>query len=431
MRLALLHQLAASQWASPEALAQAQWPQLQALLSHARQHSPFHAHRLAGLPAVITPSDWSRIPVLTRQEVQTMGKDIRATLLPPGHGQRSPVFSSGSTGQPVATEQTDLTQLMWDVLTLRDHEWHRRDFQGKLASLRHYPKGFAPGAAGSTGPNWGKATADLIRTGPVTMLDVSADVKAQWAWLRREQPQTLLTHPTVLDALLEGLDGQAPGVPSLREVRTLSEALPEGLRERCRAVLGVPLTDVYSARETGYLALQCPDHDHYHVQSEAVYVEVLRDDGQPCEPGEIGRVVVTPLHNFAFPLIRYELGDHAEWGEPCPCGRGLPVLRRIWGRTRNRLMYPDGRWVWPIVNYRSLRDVAPIRQMRLVQRSPQHIDVELVITPRPTPEVETRLAQCLTRNLGHAFDFQFCYVDHIPRSAGGKFEDVMCAIAPP
>ena len=126
-------------------------------------------------------------------------------------------------------------------------------------------------------------------------------------------------------------------LPGLREVRTLGEASTPDLRALCREAWGVPLVDVYSAEEVGYIALQCPEHEHYHVQAESVLVEILDERGAPAPPGETGRVVVTDLHNFAMPLVRYEIGDYAEVGEPCACGRGLPVLRRIVGRVRNML----------------------------------------------------------------------------------------------
>jgi phenylacetate-CoA ligase len=94
--------------------------------------------------------------------------------------------------------------------------------------------------------------------------------------------------------------------------------------------LSICLT-MYSANETGYLALQCPLSGHYHVQSETVLVEVLDEVGRACRPGETGAVVVTPLQNFAMPLLRYSLGDFAEVGSPCACGRHLPVLKEILG----------------------------------------------------------------------------------------------------
>src|SRR6185295_14515719 len=98
---------------------------------------------------------------------------------------------------------------------------------------------------------------------------------------------------------------------------------------------GVGVVDVYSSEECGQIALQCPEHEQYHVQSESVLVEVLDDEGRPCAPGTIGRVVLTTLQNFAMPLIRYDIGDFAEPGPACPCGRALPVLTRIVGRVRN------------------------------------------------------------------------------------------------
>ena len=76
-------------------------------------------------------------------------------------------------------------------------------------------------------------------------------------------------------------------------------------------------------------------------------MEVLDNHGRPCKEGETGRVVLTDLHNFTMPLIRYEIGDYAEVGPPCACGRGLPVLARILGRSRNMLTLPAGDRIWP------------------------------------------------------------------------------------
>src|SRR5262249_15877820 len=143
---------------------------------------------------------------------------------------------------------------------------------------------------------------------------------------------------------------------------------------------GVPLQDTYTSREGGYMALQCPEHTHYHVQSEAVLLETLDDRGEPCRPGEVGRVVITPLHNFAMPLIRCESGDYAEAGRFCPCGRGLPVLNRIMGRSRNMLRLPKGGRIWPdLLPIEKSMDL-PIAQYQLAQID-LHV-IEARIAPR-------------------------------------------------
>jgi phenylacetate-CoA ligase len=173
----------------------------------------------------------------------------------------------------------------------------------------------------------------LVETGPCLRLDVDGDTNAQLEWLERHDPAYLLTYPSLAAELATLSLERGVKLPGLREVRSLGESLEIGVRHLCKQAWNVPLTDIYSSEEVGYVALQCPDHEHYHVQAENVLVEVLNEKGKPCAPGETGRVVVTDLHNFAMPVIRYDIGDYAEVGEPCPCGRGLPVLRRLVGRA--------------------------------------------------------------------------------------------------
>ena len=183
------------------------------------------------------------------------------------------------------------------------------------------------------------------------------------------------------------------------------------------------------------MAVQCPETEQYHVQAESVLVEVIDDDGRWCEPGEIGRVVVTTLHNFAMPLIRYDIGDYAEVGEPCPCGRGLPVLRRIVGRQRNMAILPDGRVVWPCMNSQVLisgkiDSLSEMRQFQVIQIEPDTVEFRLVM-PRPfSPAEEPMVAALVSDAFGWPMRVRFCYVDHIERGPGGKYEDFRCAIPP-
>src|SRR5262249_14466253 len=141
----------------------------------------------------------------------------------------------------------------------------------------------------------------------------------------------------------------------------------------------VEVVDSYSSEELGYIGLQCPGREHYHVQAENLLVEVLRGDGSPCVAGETGRMVVTTLHNFAMPFVRYANGDYAEVGPACPCGRGLPVLTRIAGRQRNMLMRPDGVQHWPSFPTEVWGGIAPVRQLQVVQDALDHVEVRLVL----------------------------------------------------
>jgi phenylacetate-CoA ligase len=203
--------------------------------------------------------------------------------------------------------------------------------------------------------------------------------------------------------------------------------LPAEGRRLMQDYWGAKVVDIYTTRECGYLAVQCPQTANYHVQ-EGAFVEILRPDDTPCQPGETGRVVVTPLHNLAMPMIRYDLDDLAEAGPSCACGRGLPVLTRIAGRVRNMLRLPDGNRVWPLIG--TYRDAIPaIRQRQVVQHSLQELELRLVVErPLTASEENSAKAELLAR-IGHPFEVRISYVDGFPRSGGGKFEEFRCDIS--
>lgn len=433
-RLALLQQLEESQWWQPDMLRAHQFGQLTILLRHAMASVPYYAERLraAGVPArkPLTPEIWQRIPLLRREDIQEAGTALHSKAVPKGHQPLTKISSSGSTGKPIEALGSRLTGLFWDVLTLRDHMWHRRDLSGKLAVIRNFPDGKALYPKGAHSHFWMPAVGPVYPTGPSVGLSITANTEQQAEWLQRERPDYLLIFPSALSALIRHSRDRDETFASLREVRTLSEVVDLELRTACRDAWGIPLADMYSAQEIGYLALQCPDNANYHVQSESVFLEVLDESGQPCTPGAIGRVVVTPLHNFAMPLIRYDVGDYAEVGEPCPCGRRLPVLNRILGRVRNMVTLPTGERYWPPVYGERFREVAPIRQFQIVQKTLDSLEVRLVAERALSIEEEDRLRNLIQGRIRYPFDLTFSYHEEIPRGPGGKYEDFKSEVTP-
>lgn len=422
--LALEFQLERTQWLPPERLLELQFSQLEGLMRHAYDTVPYYRERWRGLydaGAPLTPERFARIPFLTRRDLQANFDDLKSTAIPAAHGPVAESRTSGSTGSPVRVLKTALCELWWRVFTLRDHAWHRRDLGGKLAAIRR-------GVEAAEGAGWGVATDSVTTTGALATLPVGTEVRTQLEWLERQRPDYLLTYPTNLAELARQSLVRGIRLPGLRAARTMGEMLPQETRDLCREAWGVAVMDMYSANEVGYIALQCPAHEHYHVQAEGVAVEVLDERGMTCNPGEIGRIVVTMLHNLAMPLVRYDIGDYAEVGAPCSCGRGLPVLARIMGRSRNMLRLPGGGTHWPSVPLRALTKLAPLRQFRLVQRSLTGIEVQMV-TDRPlTEDEETALRDALHTRLRYRFDVRFARVERIERGANYKFEDFVCEV---
>ncbi len=425
MILALQFQLEQSQWWSPEALLEQQMRQAENLVAHLSRNVPFCAGRFEAISGLqrgtMTMADFRRIPLLKRADIQDAGAAMFSRKLPPQHGPVTETTTSGSTGRPIMVKETAITHLIRQAINVRYHNWQRRDFTGKVAALVQVktPSGI------SKSKRWVPGYA----SGPMHSFNISRPVEEQMAWLEKEDPDYLLTHPTNLHAILRRCEDTGYRPPRLRGVATMSEVLEPEVREACERIWQVPLSDAYSAQETGFIAVQCPDHPHYHVQSESVLVEILDDDGKPCRPGETGRVVITDLHNFATALVRYECGDYAEVGEACPCGRGLPVLARILGRTRNMLVLPNGDQVWPRLGFQRCSQIAPIRQAQMIQKSVDTLEARLV-TARPLDaDEERRLRDLICETMGVPFNVVFSYHDEIPRSAGGKYEEFLSEVA--
>lgn len=419
-----LIQLEATQWLPPAELRRLQLAQASALLRFAAGRSPWMGQALSA--AGVDPrrpldeASFRRLPILRRRDVLAAGDRLFCDTLPPGHAPLSETHTSGSTGEPVRAAGTALTRLMNQLHALRDHAWHERDLGGRLCAIRA-TAGKAP-APGVRAPSWAAGGEGLFRTGPFALLDIDTDLPVQARWLADHDPDYLLTYPSNLQALLDHTAREGRRPRRLKGVRTVGESVPPDLRDACRDGWGVELVDLYSSEETGYLALQCPAHEHLHVQGESVILEVLDAGGQPCKAGEVGRIVVTVLHNLATPLIRYEIGDLGALGPPCPCGRGLPVLEKVIGRTRHMVRLPGGERFWPLTGYRAYRGIHPgIRQYQVVQESLEGILVRLVADRPGTSEEEAELAEVVQRALHHPFTVRFEYVEAIPREAGGKY----------
>jgi phenylacetate-CoA ligase len=430
--LALIDQFGRSERLPPGELLAQQFRQLEVLAAHAYGHAPFWRERLtqAGYqPGAAVRDLWPALPVLERAEVQAQGAALRCAVIPHGHGGTGEVATSGSTGMPIRVQKTELTVLFWEAVTLRDHLWHGRDFTQVLAGIRWFPDGGALPPDGESWPDWGAPVSTVYASGPSHGLAITATVAQQAAWLARVQPAYLVIFPSLLPDLIRECARQGVQLPALKEVRTVGESVDDTARVLCREAWNVPVHDLYSAQEVGYMTVQCEAGSH-HVQAETVYLEVLDDGGRACAPGETGRIVVTPLHNFATPLFRYAVGDYAEVGTSCACGRTLPVLKRILGRARNMLTLPGGGRLWPRLAEMRYHEVLPVRQFQLVQTALDALELRLVADRRGTPEEEARLRQLIAERLGYPFALTVTYLGAIPRSKSGKFEDFRSELNP-
>ncbi len=410
-----------------EALEAAQGEQLGRVALHLSRNSPAFAARLRR--AGLTAADLGRIdrlaelPVLRRRELQEAGADFFARHVPHDHRPIGETKTSGSTGEPVTVQRTQVSRLFWAACTVRDHLWQGRDLGGRMTSIRPTNPDYVEM------DDWGYPVATLYATGRAQAMISAHGIDEQATLIDRFRPQSVLAFPTNLRALADIWKARGAVPEGLRHLRTVGETVSEELRAHVRAVTGLALEDNYSSQEAGVIALQCPASGLYHTMAESLVVEVLDDDDEPCAEGEVGRVVITDLHNFASPLIRYDIGDYAEIGGRCSCGRALPTLKRIRGRERNLLIKPDGTRHWPLVGFHRFRDVAPVQQYQVVQTSLEAIVLK-VVTAAPLSDAA---AGELGEIVRQALDFPGrVRVEQsrtrLPLSRSGKFEEFVCQV---
>jgi phenylacetate-CoA ligase len=166
-----------------------------------------------------------------------------------------------------------------------------------------------------------------------------------------------------------------------------------------------------------------------HVSPDAGVVEIVRPDGSRCTASETGEVVATCLFRTSQPFIRYRLGDLARWsGESCSCGRAMPILEEVVGRTEDVVVGPDGR---EMVRFHGIFvDQPHVREGQIVQEALDRIRVRVLAAAAFGPADEEEIRRRVTQRLGPRVQVIVEQVTEIPRSAGGKFRAVISEIAP-
>jgi phenylacetate-CoA ligase len=433
---AMYLELERTQWLDRAALEEAQLAQVRALLSHCVQHVPYYQKLLQGAEIapgdVRTMADFRRVPILQRSTYQEQFAEFCARRLPSGIVQTTRMRTSGTSGLPIEVLQTNLVNLWWLVFQLRDMQWCGIDPRGTLAAIRSIQASEADRPRvleGVTLPYWGQQLNAIVETGPSHAMDIHQEPSRQLEWLRRVRPDYLVSYPPNLEFLAGLLREAGDRLANLRLIQAVGETLTDETRARIEEGFRVPVKNTYSCVEAGYLASPCPEGHGLHVHAENVLLEVLDEAGQPCRPGQTGRVILTTLHNFLTPFLRYEILDGATVGaERCPCGRGLPLLTRVLGKRRPQFRLPDGRRKDSGFLVRNLRKLGGYHQHQIVQRAVDHVIVRLVPDQHWTSDHPARVVQWVQEYFEAPIRVDVETPPRLEISPAGKLNDVICEI---
>jgi phenylacetate-CoA ligase len=243
--------------------------------------------------------------------------------------------------------------------------------------------------------------------------------------LRDFQPEFIAGYPTAIFLLAQFVEKE--GKPKIRPkaIFTGGEQLYDYQRDLFWKVFECEVYSHYASMEMHNIASECPEHTGYHISSENVVVEIVNSEGELVPVGEEGRVLTTNLHNYAMPFIRYENGDVAAISDSsCTCGRGLPLLATISGRTTDVIFTKDGKCIPGISLPFNVFDSPGIEQFQIVQETRDKVIIRLVLDRKcPRNHVDDAVKQMVYKYrsiLGEDTDVSVEFVDQILPTRSGK-----------
>lgn len=407
---AILAELQKAQWLPAKVLDDRAFRRFGAILRHAFRNVPFYSklYRNVGVDPsrVKTLRHLNQLPVVTKAMMRAAGRHVLAQNIPADRFRVA--YTSGSTGDPFRF----YLDHNWEPWRLAS-KWLLDSFFQARPQSRYFNFLYAKD------PNH-----------PATHLDATPllDKLRILLKIRFENNYTVYS-PTIneatLPSLLKAISAFRPkygsaqasvlvllvqlmesaGVSEFPRISAMvsgAETLLETERRKIEETIGCPIFERYGSREFyGAVAGECASHTGLHVNQELVILEIVDDNGEPCAQSEVGRILVTDLHNLSMPFIRYEIGDLAAWGEPCNCGRGFPGLREIVGRVTDFAETKKGERI-PVRVLGTILMVKGrlaewIRFYQFIQDRPGHLILRAV-PDRPAPAnlpslVEAKLAQ--------------------------------------
>ncbi len=416
--LCSLYRLRINQWRTTSELEEIQRQKLVRIIRHAYEKVPYY-HRLfdsAGVAPddIRTVDDLRKIPVTTKSRLQELPPD---EFLAGGVSVDSCIRlrTSGSTGKQLDIFLSQKEKTFLDLVWARAYQENGLKLRDRRLVLRSFLRPDPPAY-------WFEYLG-IMRRKYEYLYDESTDTLET---IRRIKPEVIVSYPSLLKLLALELK-QNPQAPVVRPraVFTRSELLNLADRDLINAAFGVTLSDMYGSQEFGCMAWECERHEGYHMNIDTTVIEFIKD-GKTSASGERGKLICTALHSYTMPLIRYELGDV---GVPacrqCSCGRGLPLLENLEGRSDGFVQLP-GDIIFTAASFSLImRDIEGIKQYRIEQEKLNELTVYIEKGRNFSSGVPGQIEATITKHLDRDIRVIITIVDSIPTDQSGKLRAVV------
>lgn len=425
-----LKMLNASQYFSPEQLHEIQFKKLKQLLAHASAHVPYY--QAIFKETGFSPSDlrsfddFKRLPILTKSTIRTHGKRLLAKNFSESEVHISE--TGGTTGIKMRFYRNNSCLSKKEAALLRFEQWSGWDIGERMGLVWPAQQDYVG--------HWtvkSRIKNEFFRRQivlPAAVLDKEA-IADYVMRLKIKRPTMIRAFVSPLHEVARYiLENQISGIAP-KGLITTGEPLYDHQRQEISQAFGCPVFDSYRCREVGPIAQECDQHNGMHLNSELIYLEVMPpEDGAYYEPG-IGELVVTDLLNYGMPFIRYSMGDMgAVTNAGCPCGRGMPRIQKLAGRSVDQFITPSGKRIASSSLVLYLLDEAPgdLGQVQIIQ---DRID-RLIIRYTPDPPLSNETKQYQKSKIqslfGQGMTVSFEQVQKIENERSGKYMFTKCLV---
>ena len=418
--LSKLRELEALQWKSRAELEALQLKKLRRLLNYAYENVPYYKRVFdeRGLqPQSIHSLDsFRRVPFLTKEIIQEHKDELVSRAY--RSDQLIPYHTGGSTGKPLQFYQDREQRDYGSAAELCCNRWAGWDFGKRTLRLWGHHAEVA-----ATRRLWGRLRSFVLNDHTFDTFHFSeADMAALAKQMNVHPVQIIIAYASSLYQFARYLKESGTTVPAPDGIISSTDMLYPAQRSVIERVFGTRVFNRYGCREVHIIAAECPEHTGMHIDITRLVVEFINDAGEPCRSGERGHIVITDLTNFAMPFIRYRIEDiGVPLDAPCPCGRGLPLMKELTGRKSDILRTPEGEFVSANALTTLLSAIPGLRQAQLVQERLDLLVVRVVKRAAYDEASEAEFRRQLERYFGPKMKFQFEYVDEIPPLPSGKY----------
>lgn len=265
----------------------------------------------------------------------------------------------------------------------------------------------------------------LFRSRLLSAFDLTTEkIEEFFKLIQSYRPKMLFGYPSVYEVLAKHAMANNFRMDNLgiKVIFVTSELLYPHQRQIIEQVFGCQVANGYGGRDAGFIAHECPDGG-MHISAEDIIVEIVDSNGRVLPDGESGQVVVTHLGSGDFPFIRYRTGDVAKIAtSSCSCGRGLPMLEEVQGRTTDFVIAQNGRLMHGATLTYAMRELEGIVNYKIVQHSKTLTQVLLVTNSGTlSPELVGAISHQFKQRLGEAVDVEIELTDKIPAEKSGKY----------